>query len=75
MMDGIESLIMCLFPLVSIYADPHALLDVCGGDTICKVYHELGKLLHVDDIPENCFMLRYIHRNKHALTLDHRSPR
>ena len=53
MMDGIESLIMCLFPLVSIYADPHALLDVCGGDTICKVHHKLGKLLHVDDIPGN----------------------
>ena len=57
MMDGINSLIICLFPLVSIYADPHALLDVCGGDTICKVYHELGKLLHVDDIPGICFML------------------
>ena len=53
MMDGIDSLIICLFPLVSIYADPHALLDVCGGDAICKVYHKLGKLLHVDDIPGN----------------------
>ena len=57
MMDGIDSLMMRLFPLVSIYADPHALFDVCGGDAICKVHHKLGKLLHVDDIPEICFML------------------
>ena len=56
MMDGIDSLKMYLFPLVSIYSDPHALLDVCGGDTICKVYHEFGKLLHIDDIPEICFI-------------------
>ena len=57
MMDGLDSLMMRLFPLVSIYADPHALFDVCGGDAICKVHHKLGKLLHVDNIPEICFML------------------
>ena len=37
--------------LVPVHADPHPLLDVGGRHRVGEVHHELGELLHVDDVP------------------------
>ena len=34
--------------LVPVHPDPHAFLDICGGDAVGKIHHKLGELLHVD---------------------------
>ena len=39
-----------LLLLVPIHADPHPLLYVGGSHTVRQIHHELGELLHIDDI-------------------------
>merc|ERR1719319_1024510 len=36
--------------LVPVHADPHTLLDIRGRHRVGEVHHELGELLHVDDV-------------------------
>ena len=39
--------------LVPVHSDPHAFLNVSGSNAVSQVNHKLGKLLHVDDVPDN----------------------
>ena len=36
--------------LVPVNSHPHSLLDVCRGDIITQIHHELGELFHIDYI-------------------------
>lgn len=39
-----------VFPPLGFIPDSHSLLDVSRGDLIAQIHHELGKLLHVNDV-------------------------
>lgn len=44
-----EDNIVIVLPLRYV-PDSHSLLDVGRGDLIAQIHHELGKLLHVNDV-------------------------
>ena len=43
--------------LVPVHSDPHAFLNVSGSNAVSQVNHKLGKLLHVDDVPDNFYII------------------
>ena len=38
--------------LIPVNSNPHTLLNISGGNRVSKVYYELGKLLDIDNVPE-----------------------
>ena len=61
--------------LVPVHSDPHAFLNVCWGDAVSKIHHKLGKLLHIDDVPDHCLsfekrtLLSYLGSSESALMI------